>query len=80
MNPFLVVIGLSVMGVVRDYFIELSGRSPVFMDLRIFSMGFVVYMLTVPGWFFVMKHLSLSALGAVYAISTVLLLVIVIMD
>lgn len=73
--PVLVVILLSAMGVVGDYFIKVAGRGTTPIDIGLFSIGFIVYMSTVPGWFLVMKYLPLSVLGAVYAVSTVLLLV-----
>lgn len=75
MNPILLVFLLSVLGVLGDALIKLSGQGKQPVDIKLFLLGFLAYMLTVPGWFVVMKQISLSSLGALYALSTILLLV-----
>ncbi len=47
------------------------------MDAKWFIAGTLVYALSAFGWFYVMKHIKLSSLGVIYAITSVLLLVIV---
>jgi len=69
------IILLSGIGVLGDFFIKLSGQGSKFMDVKIFLIGLLVYALTAFGWFYVMKHIKLSSLGVIYALSTVLLLV-----
>jgi drug/metabolite transporter (DMT)-like permease len=59
-------------GVAGDFFIKLAGAGKKYIELRWFFVGFCIYAATAFGWFFVMKHLKLSTLGVVYAISTVL--------
>ena len=75
MYVILGIILLSAIGVLGDFFIKLSGQGPKFMDAKTFLIGFVIYALTAFGWFYVMKHIKLSSLGVIYALSTALLLV-----
>jgi len=73
----LIIIGLSLIGVLGDYFLKLSGNGDKYIDWKLFFVGAIVYSLTVVGWFFVMKHIKLGTLGGIYAITTVLALAIV---
>lgn len=73
----LIVIGLSLIGVLGDYFLKLSGNGEKYINWKWFVVGLLVYSSTAIGWFFVMKHIKLGTLGAVYATTTVLALVIV---
>lgn len=74
-NASLVVIGLSLVGVLGDYFIKLSGDSVVkYIDIKWFLIGLIVYSSTAIGWFFVMKHIKLSTLGVLYGVTTVVAL------
>src|SRR3990167_6521968 len=78
LNASLVVIGLSLVGVLGDYFIKLAGHdSNKYIDLKWFLIGFLVYSSTAIGWFFVMKHIKLSTLGVIYGVTTVVALTIV---
>ncbi len=70
----LVTVGFSIVGVVGDYFLKLaSGAESTFRSLW-FYVGFAVYASTAFGWVFVMKHLKLATIGAVYSVSMILLL------
>lgn len=73
----LLIIFLSLVGVVGDFFIKLSGSGAKFMELKWFIIGFLIYALTAFGWFYVMKNVKLATLGVFYAISTVIFLTIV---
>jgi len=75
MNPIIIVVLLSLAGVVGDFFIKLAGNGSKYMDVKWFILGFVIYASTAFGWFYAMKHIKLSSLGVIYALSTVLLLV-----
>lgn len=77
MSPILIVIFLSLVGVVGDFFIKLSGNGPKFIDTKWFILGFLTYSSTVFGWFYVMKHIKLSSLGVIYSIATVLPIVVI---
>lgn len=77
MSPILIVIFLSIVGVVGDFFIKLSGNGPKFIDTKWFILGFLTYASTTFGWFYVMKHIKLSSLGVIYSIATVLPIVVI---
>jgi len=77
-NASLIIIGLSLVGVLGDYFIKLSGHSEIkYIDFKWFIVGFLIYSSTAIGWFFVMKHIKLSTLGVIYGVTTVVALTIV---
>jgi drug/metabolite transporter (DMT)-like permease len=65
---------MSVVVLVGDYFIKLSGSKEVYLEPRLFAVGFVIESLTTVGWFYAMKHLKLAAVATYYAVLTVLLL------
>ncbi len=73
----IVAIVLSLIGVLGDSFIKASGAGVKFINWKIFIPGLLIYASTAFGWFFVMKNIKLSTLGAFYAITTVLALVLV---
>lgn len=80
--PLFITIFLSLIGVVGDFFIKLSGQGQKFIELKFielkwFIIGFFVYASTAFGWFLVMKKIKLSTLGIFYGISTILFLVFV---
>src|SRR3989344_515226 len=77
MNPILVVVFLAIVGVIGDFFIKLSGHGPKFMDVKWFIVGSLVYISTIAGWFYVMKHIKLSSLGVIYSLTTILFLVVI---
>ncbi len=69
------IIFLSAVGVVGDYFINLAGEGPKYVYLKYLILGMLIYAASGIGWFFAMKHVRLGTLGAVFSITTVLLLV-----
>ena len=75
MNTILIVIFLSIIGVIGDFFIKISGNGEKFMNVKFFLIGLIIYASTAFGWFYAMKHMKLSTLGVIYSLSTVLLLV-----
>ncbi len=68
---FLAVIAITVVGLFGDYFLKLSGSGSRYIDWKFFLLGALIYSSTAIGWFFVMKHMKLGALGVVYAITIV---------
>ncbi|MEK7632903.1 MAG: transporter [Patescibacteria group bacterium] len=74
MKAALIVILLAAAGAIGDFFIKLSGSGPRF-DVRLLAVGAIIYLSTIGGWFYALRHIKLSSLGAVYAITTVLLFV-----
>jgi len=73
----LIIIGLSLVGVLGDYFLKLSGDSEKYINLKWFIIGLMVYSSTAIGWFFIMKHIKLSTLGVIYGVTTVIALTVV---
>ncbi len=69
-----VIVVLSLIGVIGDWFIKLSGSGEKFIDLKWFFLGLIVYASTTIGWFYVMKHIKLATLGVFYGIFTILFL------
>jgi multidrug transporter EmrE-like cation transporter len=75
--PFVFVFLMTAIGVLGDSFLKLAGQGPAYVDVKWFVVGFVVYALTAFGWFYVLKEMHLSTLGIAYALSNVILLVLV---
>jgi multidrug transporter EmrE-like cation transporter len=64
---------MSALGAAGDAFLKAAGQGRS-VAWHLFAAGTVAYLLTVPGWFFVIRHVPLHAVGALYAASTVVLL------
>ncbi len=74
----LIIVGLSLIGVLGDYFIKVSGNHPTKnIDIGYFIIGFITFSITSIGWFFVMKHIKLSTLGVIYGVTTILALTLI---
>jgi len=70
----LVTVSFSIVGVLGDYFLMRASKEPESLKSAWFYVGFAVYASTAFGWVFVMKHLKLATIGAVYSVSMILLL------
>src|SRR3954471_7544237 len=75
--PLVVTVAFSVVGVVGDYFLKLASDREDPLKSGSFYLGFVVYASTAFGWVYVMRHLKLATIGAVYSVSMVLLLTVI---
>lgn len=75
--PVITVIVLSLIGVLGDYFLKVSGGGEKYIHWGWFFIGLLVYSSTAIGWFFVMKHIKLGTLGGIYAVTTILALAII---
>ena len=73
----LIIVLLSLIGVIGDFFIKLAGSGKNFIELKWFLLGFIIYGITAFGWFYVMKNIKLATLGVFYAISTILFLTLI---
>ena len=69
-----VTIAFSAIGVLGDYFLKLASAREPSLRTGQFALGFALYASTAFGWVFVMKHLKLATIGALYSVSMVLLL------
>ena len=72
--PLVVTIAFSIVGVIGDYFLKLASEQRHPFKSGSFYLGFVVYASTAFGWLYVMRHLKLATIGAVYSVSMILLL------
>lgn len=72
-----IVIFLAGVGVLGDYFIKLAGDGSKYIMWQPFFIGAIVYMITIPGWFYIMKHIKLGSLGMFYSLTTAILLVVI---
>jgi small multidrug resistance pump len=72
--PLVVTIAFSVVGVVGDYLLKLASEQSRPLRSGWFYLGFAVYASTAFGWVYVMRHLKLATIGAVYSVSMILLL------
>lgn len=70
----LVTIGFSIVGVLGDYLLKLASARTNPLRSGWFYVGFAVYASTAFGWVFVMRHLKLATISAVYSVSMILLL------
>ena len=75
LNPILITLFLSAVGVVGDFFIKMAGQGPKYIEIKWLIIGSLCYISTIFGWLYVMKHIKLSSLGVIYSLATVLLLV-----
>jgi small multidrug resistance pump len=72
--PLVVTVAFSVVGVVGDYLLKLASEQRAPLRSGWFYLGFAVYASTAFGWVYVMRHLKLATIGAVYSVSMILLL------
>ncbi|NTW46479.1 MAG: transporter [Candidatus Moranbacteria bacterium] len=71
----LVCVALSIVTVGADYLVKRSSLQPGFSGWHSLLLGATIYALTAVGWFFTMRHLKLSTLGVLYAVTCAILLV-----
>jgi multidrug transporter EmrE-like cation transporter len=72
--PLIVTVSFSIVGVVGDYLLKLASEQRAPLKSGWFYVGFAVYASTAFGWVYVMRHLKLATIGAVYSVSMILLL------
>jgi small multidrug resistance pump len=72
-----VTIAFSAVGVCGDYFLKLASSKDSSFRTVWFYIGLVVYASTAFGWVFVMKHLKLATIGAVYSVSLIVMLTLI---
>lgn len=73
----LLVVALSLIGVLGDYFLKLAGAGPKYIVEKWLALGLGIFTLLGFGWFIVMKHIKLSELGVIYGVTTAVALAIV---
>lgn len=65
----------SALGVLGDFFIKSAGMNSR-VDWKLLIIGSIVWMATIPVWFYAFRYAKLGVLGALYSVFTVLLLVV----
>jgi small multidrug resistance pump len=70
----LVVVVLSLLGVIGDYFLKLASGEERFIWNRWFPIGLAIYASTAFGWVYALKHMKLATIGVVYSMCMILLL------
>lgn len=75
MNPIILIVLLSAIGVLGDVFLKIAGQGQKSIDIKWFALGLITYASTAFGWFYVIKHVKLSSVGILYALSTAFILV-----
>ncbi len=70
----LMTVALCVITVIGDYFLKLASGQSSPLHSKWFAVGIVLYTATAFGWVYVMRQTNLSTLGAVYSVSTIVLL------
>lgn len=74
----LLILSVTAVTVIGDYFIKLSGLNhSKYIDLKMFFLGLFFYFLTAFGWFYMMKYVKLVNLGFIYGAATAILLALV---
>jgi multidrug transporter EmrE-like cation transporter len=71
---FLIGIGLSIATVIADALIKNASSQNGFSGWHTLLIAAIIYGLTAFGWFFVMRKVKLSTIGALYGVSSVILL------
>ena len=72
--PILIIILVTSISVVGDYFIKLSGNGIKYINYPLFFIGMIIYASTAFGWFYIMKYTKLSTLGVFFALTNIVLL------
>jgi len=75
MRAILLVVFTSALGVLGDFFFKLAGREPGMTNFKLIAVGVLCFASTLGGIFLALKLMKLSTFGAVYSVTTILLLV-----
>jgi multidrug transporter EmrE-like cation transporter len=75
--PISVALVLTFIGVIGDYFLKRAGSGDKYIDVTLFSIGFVLIALTSVGWFYVFKHIKFSTVGAIYGVGAIVYLAVI---
>ena len=73
-RAFLLTVVLAAVAAVGDYFLKVASQEHRTFRNWWFVAGCLTYAVSAFGWVLVMKHVKLANIGAVYSVSTVLLL------
>jgi len=66
LNGFIVVILISAVTALGDFFMKLAGNSNEYMNIKWFTYGILLYLITGFGWFIAMKTIKISSMGVLF--------------
>lgn len=73
----LLTVALSGISVIADYFLKRASAEPDwFRSVHLYA-GMLIYAVMCIGWVFVLRHIKLASVGAIYSVVLVILLAIV---
>ena len=75
--PYILVFVMTSIGVLGDSLLKRAGEGATYISWSWFIPGFIVYALTAFGWFYILKEMKMVDMGIAYALSNVILLVLV---
>jgi multidrug transporter EmrE-like cation transporter len=75
--PLLVTVGLSVFSVFADYLLKRASASPQPFSRWYFAGAVFIYAASCFAWIYVLRHLKLATIGAIYSVSVVVLLAVI---
>jgi small multidrug resistance pump len=70
----LITLGLTIVTVLGDVLIKHASDKDALSGWKYLLLGALVYVLSVPGWFLVLRKFKLSTSGALFCIFTIILL------
>jgi small multidrug resistance pump len=70
----IVAAAMSAVGIVGDYFLKRASGEASPLATLAFLVGLVLYSSTAFAWVFVMRHLKLATIGAIYSVCMILML------
>ena len=71
---FILVILLSLVGILGDYFLKLAGADKSYVNYKFLSLGVLIYGLLAVGWFFALRYIKLSTIGVPYSLTIIIAL------
>jgi small multidrug resistance pump len=75
--PFLVTVGLSVLSVLADYLLKRASASPQAFSRWYFAAAVFIYGASCFAWIYVLRHLKLATIGAIYSVLVIGLLTVI---
>lgn len=72
--PTLAVLALAGITVAGDYFLKLASLADHPLRSPWLAAGALLYAISALGWVYAMQHLKLAAIGVIYALGTILML------
>lgn len=75
--PLLVTVSLSLLSVGADYLLKRASELPQPFTSVQFIAGALIYAVSAFGWVYVLRHIKLASVGAIYSVVIVVLLAVI---